>query len=341
MADERRLRIGVIGLGWQGGSHLANLAANPEVELVAGCDLDPDRLKAAVEKYRLRHTFTDYLELLGCDEVEAVVIVLPDFLHREAATAALEAGKHVLLEKPMALTVADAEAMAKVADAAPGCFMLNLSNRFMYPFSKGKETIDSGAVGQVRYVFSRMSNRIEVPTEKLPWLQQSHLAHWIGVHRLDLARWWIGKDVVRVRAVERSGVLKSRGFDAPDFYQATLEFDGGAVMSLEGSWILPPSWPSLVDSRFYALCDNGVIDVDRTRSELMVSGEGFELSTPTAGATLGVQSGFTYAATQHFVSCCLSGQAPIVGAADGVALTKALCALVESARSDGQVVEIE
>jgi predicted dehydrogenase len=135
-------------------------------------------------------------------------------------------------------------------------------------------------------------------------------------------------------------VLRERGFATIDFYQATVEFDGGAVMTLEGSWILPPSYPSMVDSRFYCLCDKGVIEVDRFRSELSIAGETFDLATPLAGTFLGQPAGFTVEALRHFVDCCLEDRTPMVTAADGVALTKALCAIVESAQQDGRVIEI-
>jgi len=337
----RRLRVGVIGVGWQGGGHLGNFGACPRAEITAICDINETLLAQRERELGGVHTFTDFHDLVACDEVDAVAVVTPDHLHREPAVAACQAGKHVLLEKPMALTVEDAEAIAAAAHEAQGCVMLNLSNRWMYTFAKGRELLDSGAVGDVRYVFARMTNRIDVPTERLRWLRHSHPAHWIGVHRLDIARWWIGREAVRVRAVHRKGVLSLRGFDAPDFYQGTVEFDGGAVLSLEGSWILPRSHPSMVDSRLYALCTNGVIDVDRVRSELLVTtGEDFQMSTPTAGPALGQPGGFTYRATCHFVDCALGGKPPLVTAEDGLALTRILCAVVRSCEADGEVIEL-
>lgn len=338
--SERPLRFGVIGVGWQGGGHLQNLGADPRAELAAICDINEKLLVERKEAFNVPRCFTDYREVLACDEVDAVIVALPDDVHCEPSVAVLEAGKHLLLEKPMALTVADAEAIAEAAKRGPGRFMLNLSNRWMPAFASAKTLIDGGKFGLVRYVFSRMSNRIEVPTERLPWLQRSHLAHWIGVHRLDLARWYIGREIVRVRAVHRRGVLAARGFDTSDLYQATIEFDGGAVMSLEGTWILPPSYPSLVDSRFYCLCENGVIDVDRFRSELAVAGpETFDMATPLAGSVLGRPTGFTVEALHHFVDCCLEGKDPMVTAADGLALTRAVCAIVQSCEADGAVVD--
>lgn len=337
----RPLGVGIIGVGWQGGGHLRNLKALPQARVVALCDIDEARLKEQAEAFQVPHRFTDYHDLLACEEVEAVIIALPDHLHREPAVAALEAGKHVLLEKPMALSEADAEAIYEAAQRAPGRFMLNLSNRWMPAFAAAKQRLERGELGEVRYIFARIANRIEVPTQRLPWLQRSHLAHWIGIHRLDIARWYIGREVVRVRAVERRGVLARQGFDGADFFQATLEFEGGAVMSLEANWILPPSYPTLVDSRFWCLCERGVIDIDRFRSELAIAGpQAFDLAAPLAGEALGQPYGFTLEALRHFVDCCLSGREPLVGAADGLALTRILCAIVRSCENDGEVVEV-
>ena len=338
----KQIRFGVIGAGMQGASHLRQLSQHPLVDLRALCDINENLLTSAADAHNSPLRFTDYGDLFDSDEIDAVVVVLPDHLHRDAAVRALEAGKHVLLEKPMATNVEDAVAIAEAARNNDGFLMLNLSNRWMYPFSEGKKIVDSGAYGDVRHVFARMTNRIDLPTKMLPWLKDSHPAHWIGIHRLDIARWWIGREVVRVRGVERYGVLKEQGYDAPDFYQATIEFDGGAVMNLEGSWILPLTFPALVDSRFYALCEKGVIDIDRMRSELMTAGpDTWTLNTPTAGPVNDQESGHVHAAANHFVDCILQGKPPMIGAEDGLALTRVLCAIVESCRDDGKIVDLD
>ena len=339
--NNTQLSVGVIGAGMQGTAHLQDLSANPRVRLAAVCDQNRDCLKAQIERFRAPTGYESYEEMLDDETIAAVVIVLPDHLHRDVTIAALDKGKHVLLEKPMALNNEDAEAIAAAAGASDKCFMLNLSNRWMYPFAKGKELVDSAHCGRVRYVFARMSNRIEIPTKILPWLKTSHPAFWIGIHRLDIARWWIGAEAVRVRAVHRFGVLRERGIDVPDLYQATIEFDGGAVLNLEGSWILPNAFPNVVDSKFYAICDHHVIDIDRLRSELMIAGsEKVDLATPTTGPLLEQQGGFTYAASRHFVDCALSGRQPLVTAADGVALTRILSAVIKSCENDGEIVTL-
>jgi len=97
-----------------------------------------------------------------------------------------------------------------------------------------------------------------------------------------------------------------------------------------------------VDSRFYCLCEKGVVDVDRFRSELAVAGpESFDMATPLAGSVHGRPAGFTMDAFRHFVDCCVEGAEPLVTAADGVALTRALCAIVQSCEEDGAVVTLD
>ena len=171
-----QVRLGVIGAGMQGISHLRQFARHPLVELRAICDINDELLKSSAEIFGIPLQFTDYGELVAGDEVDAVVIVLPDHLHRDAAVRALEAGKHVLLEKPMATNLDDAAAIEAAAANSDRCFMLNLSNRWMYAFSEGRKILDGGAYGEVRYLFARMMNRIDLPTQLLPWLQNS--AEW-------------------------------------------------------------------------------------------------------------------------------------------------------------------
>ena len=147
--------------------------------------------------------------------------------------------------------------------------------------------------------------------------------------------------MIRVRGVHRYGVLKESGYDAPDFFQATLEFGNGTVMSLEVNWILPPSYPGMVDSKFYALCSKGVIDVDRFRSELnVVKPQEVIMATPADGPSLGQVSGFTFAAARHFADSALDGTPPLADMGDGLKLAKTLCAVVDSCNNDGRVIEL-
>ena len=117
-----RLRIGVIGLGWFGEIHCETIVGVPNLELAALCTRTPDRLQAQAEKFGVKKTYRDYRDMLADPDIDAVSIVTMWDQHTDPTIAALEAGKHVFLEKPMASTVADCNQDHRRGEAAPRVF---------------------------------------------------------------------------------------------------------------------------------------------------------------------------------------------------------------------------
>jgi predicted dehydrogenase len=136
--------FGVIGTGVWGETHLMTYSSHPRAKLSCICDLDEELLAERAAQYGAESYTTDYRELLARDEVEAVSVVTPDFLHREIAMAAAEAGKHILLEKPMATTVEDCEAMIEAADEAGVKLMVDFHNRWNPAMWETKQAIEEG-----------------------------------------------------------------------------------------------------------------------------------------------------------------------------------------------------
>ncbi len=334
------LHYGVIGVGIQGESHAQCAAAAPNVRLVAVCDVNEERARTIALKYGAKHAFTNYEDLLACEEIEAVSIALPDHLHRAASEAAFAAGKHVLLEKPMATSVADAEAILAAQRASGKKLMINWSNRWMHAFAQTKAALERGELGTPLYCYARLNNTLYVPTKMLSWAAQTQLPFWLICHRYDIARWYFQSEAKRVMAVCRSVKLKSLGIDTPDFYQATVEFENGCVGNFESCWIMPESMPYVVDSKFELICTEGYVNIDPA---LPV----FQFATTAQcshrgilfGEVMGVPVGFVYQAFQHFVNCCLRDETPLITGEDGVQITKALAAMIESAAT-GQPVEL-
>ena len=334
------LRYGVIGCGVQGAQHVQIIDLIPNATLVAVADVNEERARMVGLRHGAQHAFADWRDLLAVDEIEAVSIALPDHLHREVAVAALEAGKHVLLEKPMATTVADAEAILAAQQASGRKLMINWSNRWMFAFARTKEQLDAGALGDPLYVYARLSNTLYVPTQMLSWSANTQLPFWLICHRYDIARWYFGCEARRVFAVARSTVLKEKGIDTPDFYAVLVEFEGGQVGNFESCWILPESLPYMVDSKFQLVCSQGYVNVDPTPPVHQVATadnyvhEGFLF-----GNVMGRPVGFVRSAIEHFVNCCLTDQRPLITGEDGLQITRALAAMVESART-GRTVEL-
>ncbi|MGD9496765.1 MAG: Gfo/Idh/MocA family protein [Armatimonadota bacterium] len=337
---EGNLRYGVIGCGIQGEKHVQVIDLIPNATLVAVADVNEDRARVVGLRHGAKHALTDWRELLAIDEIEAVSIALPDHLHREVTVAALEAGKHVLLEKPMATTVEDAEAMLAAQQASGRKLMINWSNRWMFAFARTKEQLDAGVLGDPLYVYARLNNTLYVPTQMLSWSANTQLPYWLICHRYDIARWYFGCEAKRVFAVARSVVLRERGIDTPDFYAAIVEFEGGQVGNFESCWILPESMPYLVDSKFQLICSKGYVNVDPTppvhqvATEESYAHEGFLF-----GNVMGQPVGFVRSAIEHFVNCCLTDTEPLITGEDGLHITRALAAMVESAQS-GMPVEL-
>jgi predicted dehydrogenase len=326
------LRYGCIGAGLQGAEHAKIIASLPNAELVAVCDVDERKARSAALQFGARHAVTNCEDLLADPQIAAVSIALPDHLHRDVAVKALEAGKHVLLEKPMATTVADAEAIVAAQQKSGKTLMILWSNRWMQPFWSTKEMLDAGQLGDPMYVYARLSNTIYVPTQMLSWSANTRLPFWLICHRYDIARWYFGSEAKRVTAVSRSVVLKEMGIDTPDFYQATVEFENGCVGNFESCWILPESLPHMVDSQFQLICTKGYINVDAAVPLHMAATEDkYENKGPLGGDVAGEPRGFVFEAISHFVNCVLRGEQPLITGHDGLMVTKALVAMVESA----------
>lgn len=328
------VNYGVIGAGLQGSTHISVASLAPNATLMAVCDLNEETARAAALKHGARHVFTDWHDLLALDEIEAVSIALPDHLHREVTVAALEAGKHVLLEKPMATSVEDAEAMVEAWKTAGTKLMINWSNRWMPPFASTKEKLTAGALGDPLYCYARLNNTTYVPTQMLSWAAQTRLPYWLICHRYDIARWYFGCEAKKITAVSRSVVLKEMGIDTPDFYQVTVEFEGGQVGNFESCWILPESLPYMVDSKFQLVCTKGYVNVDpnpavhQLATEERYSHEGF-----LSNNIMGQPVGFVRCAIEHFINCCVTGSEPMITGDDGLQITRALVAMVEAAET--------
>ncbi len=334
-----RLRVGVIGTGLQGEKHLECYGAAPNATVVSLCDANEARAREMGAKHNVAHVCSDYTALLAREDIDAVSICLPDPFHLEATLAAFTHGKHVLLEKPMATDVSQAEQMVKAWKLSGRKFMINWSNRWMLPFAQTKEALDAGELGDPLYVYARLSNTLYVPTQMLSWAAKTRLPFWLICHRYDLARWYFGCEAKRITAVCRSRVLRERGIDTPDFYQATVEFEGGQVGNFESCWILPESLPSIVDSKFELICTKGFVSIDPLQAPCHKATEK-EYSLPGVmfGDCMGRPVGFVYEAICHFINSVLADTEPLITGDDGLQITRALCAMVQAAETGEAVV---
>ena len=236
------IRVAVIGAGFGAAVHLPAIALVPELRAVAVCSRRPERAHSVAQQFGAELATTDFRELVKRPEVEAVIVATPPYLHHTMTLAALDAGKHVLCEKPMAKTFAEARDMVKMAERAGVTAMVNHEFRFVPQRAFVKELIDGGFIGEpysVSMTFYRTSlnDPSGVP---FSWLMEADKAGGmlgaIGSHHLDSLRWWLG-DVKSVSGATSTTVKRRRiaesnqqaVVDADDTFAVVLRFVNGAI----------------------------------------------------------------------------------------------------------------
>ncbi|MSQ43365.1 MAG: Gfo/Idh/MocA family oxidoreductase [Chloroflexi bacterium] len=265
------LRIAVVGTGLLGERHARFWGQQDNVDLVGIVDLDLGRANRASERLATTFgiprppVFMSLDTLLASAAADAVSVATPDFAHRVPVVQALDAGLHVLVEKPLAMTTADAMVMADAARRAGRWLMVNHSMRWIPRYRAVHDAIRTGEWGQMVVAHSAKSDVIHVPTEMLRWASRSSAAYFLTAHDLDLVRWFTGDRIVRVFAQGARGVLDRRGIDAYDAIQSSVTFASGSIASFEASWIHPNTYPSFTDDYMHVICEKGVAYLDRGR----------------------------------------------------------------------------
>lgn len=192
-----KLTIGVVGLG-MGSLHLEG-AISHGADVIAICDINEEQLKTVGEKNNIpeEKRYTDWKKLLDIKEMEAVIIATPDQQHKELVLAFLEAGKHIMCEKPLALTREDLVEIIEAAKKYDTKFMVGQICRFTPSFVKAKEIVDAGTIGELYYVESEYAHDYEkrfIENGDTYW-RNDPLRHGVvggGCHAVDLLRWFVG-----------------------------------------------------------------------------------------------------------------------------------------------------
>lgn len=330
-----RLRIGVIGLGWFGEIHCDTIVGVPNLELAALCTRKPDRLGELAKKYGVKKTYRDYRDMLADPEIDAVSIVTMWDQHTEPAIAALEAGKHVFLEKPMASTVADCNKIIAASKKSKGILLVGHICRFNPRYRMAKQAIEAGRIGKI----VAMSSRRNIPAAWTPEILNK-IGPIVGdaIHDTDLMLWFTGDRIVSAYAQ----TVDVRGLKFPDIGQTMYRFAGGASATLETVWCMPEKTPFDIDERMSIIGTEGIIHVQDTFPNLgIVSKDKLHSPDTTYWPEFdGVRGGALRDEFAYFANCALNGKTPSVGRPeDAAAALEATLAAEESART-GNVIRI-
>jgi predicted dehydrogenase len=333
------LNTAVVGCGLFGEIHAATYSEFPASRLVAVCDSDAARADAFAKRFGCR-AYTSVDQLAADGDVQAVSIATPDFAHRSVAESLVKAGKHVLIEKPLATSVADARAIVAAVEKAGVIGMVDFHNRYHPAIAAVKGRLDAGVLGKPQMMFARLSDRIEVATKWFPWAGRSGPEWFLGSHLVDVACLLFVARPVRVFAEGRKDVLAKRGVDCYDSMHIHLSFPEGFA-TLETSWIMPDTWPMICDFTVSLQTTTARADVDMNHQGVTLVNEATYDRPMLYGRTaVGADHfGFFAYPIHDFVRTVLAGGKSPMPLSDGLANVRILAAAVESAQT-GRIVAI-
>lgn len=347
MSSPKPFRVGFIGSGAIALYHMKLLREIPGVEFVAAADVSESALKKAQDEYHVPHIYGDYKQMLReRTDLDAIDICTPNAQHAPATIAALEAGHHVMVEKPMAMNVAEAEKMLAASRKAGKHLIIGFQHRFEPRTKFIREQIASGQFGKILYVRCQALRRRGIPN----WgvfgrqeLQGGGPMIDIGVHVIEMAHYAIGSP----KPVSATGNIWTYLGDRPsdvycnwpnwDYKTYTVEdlavgmirFDGGAMMTIEASFVAHIErdlWTfQVMGEKGGAIWDTSQIFTD--------SGHYMVNMTP---GYLGSWDHFKYK-MQHFVEVCRDGRECEAPAEHGVMVQKILDGVYDSAKKGKEV----
>jgi len=266
-AAEQPIGAAVVGYGYWGPNLARNLSERPELQLRALCERDPAQRQAFLRRFPHVSALADFAQILEDPSVRAVVIATPPQTHYDLARAALLAGKHVLVEKPLATSVAHARELAALAHARD--LVLMPGHTFLYSpaVNAVRDLIRAGEVGDVHFVTSSRMN--------LGKYQSDGVVCDLAPHDLSILIYWLGRPVVEVAASGRS-VLRR---DVPETAFITLSFAGGTTANVQISWLAPRKVRQMivVGSKLMVQYDDTAAD-----EPVRVYDRGLDVQTPSS-----------------------------------------------------------
>ena len=339
------VKWGVIGAGGIADRRMIpeGLVPSDKCELVAVMDVDAQRANAVAEKYHVPHRFTTVEDLLALPAVEAVYIATPNYLHKQQTVAAARAGKHVLVEKPMALTSADAEAMMAACRDNGVKLMAGYFMRFHAHHRRLKEMIEAGELGQI--VFGRAQLTCWYPDIPGAWRQDPQLSGGgafidMGTHCLDLLEMFIGK-TKRVAALASTLTFK---YPVEDTATILAEFENGAQGIVDVSFNVPDEAAQNVleirGTRGAVIADHTIgQEPGGTMIAYIPQGvKGYDAAQArvegSVAQPVAVKPVNSYRAeVEHFVDCIEKNRDPLMGGAEALRFVRLTEMVYESART--------
>ncbi len=348
-STDRIYNVAIIGAGAIGLDHINSFKQHPNANVTVIAEVSPERGREAADKFGIPEVVTDYRPLLKRADIDVISIALPNYLHAKVALEALKAGKHVMLDKPMATNAVDAAKLVAEAKKQKVLFMVGQNNRFGADVQTAKQLITSGALGEVYHAKTAWTRRAGIPRIG-SWFTQKKFAgggccYDIGVHALDRCLYLMGEfDAVAVSGQTyakfgprglgsgnwgKSEIDPKAVFDVDDLAVALIKLRSGRTVLLEASWAAHQPEGDFNGTQLFGT-EAGLLFPPLRTFRNGKDGYVTELvntSTPITHPNRMV----------HFIDCLLGKADPYVLPTESLAVQKILDAIYVSARTGREV----
>jgi predicted dehydrogenase len=285
------------------------------------------RAKKVGDRYRCAWT-TRFEDMLSDERIQILSIATPDHAHARYAVAALKAGKHVLLEKPMAESTAECKAILAARECSGRKLMVNYHNRWYPAFIAARDAIASGRIGRPVCGTFVLSDTISWVEENMTWAEHTGPEWFLMSHLVDLAFWMLNDKPKEVFAMATQGLLRSKGFKTRDIVQATMKMRREAIVHFESSWVLSRNWRNPVNEMWLSVQgESGRIDVTADYENITVTADRYETPFILLGVT-------EEPPIKDFISCVLEDKPVPVSGQEGMLATQAVEAVVKSYKTN-------
>jgi predicted dehydrogenase len=344
MTDTKeKLQVAVVGCGYWGPNLIRNIAAFPNVTLRALCDLDAERLDRMSRQYNPTYQTQNFEEILQDDQIEAVVIATSASTHFKLTEMALQAGKHVLVEKPLSLHSDDALKLVALAEAQDRRLMVGHTFQYNPAVNKVRDLILAGEIGDIIYAYMTRVN--------LGIIRDDLNVMWnLAPHDISILLWTFNSLPVRVSARGFSP-LRPTSHHMEDIVFIVLEFANGAVAHIHNSWLDPNKtrqatfvgtqkmivYDDVNPDRKVQIFDKGVVQVESPVSfgEFQLTIRDGDVLIPRIKTTEPLK-----AEMEHFIHCIRTGQRPHSDGINGWQVVRIMEAADQSIHQNGLAVEL-
>ena len=349
----KRVKIGIVGLG-VGRCHLECFARNKNAEVAAVADPDEPLARSLAQKFGVPKVYKSHADLIADPGIDAVVIAIPNYLHHTASIDAMNTGKHVLCEKPMALSASAAETIVETAKQTGCKFMVGFNGRFKEETQFLKKAVDAGRIGDVYYAKARALRRRGTPQMDFPSNGILGRGHWfvekdkagagalfdLGVHVLDSALWLLGYPKTTTVSGAAYDLLSQQRFpkgefSVEDLAVGFLRLENGTAISLEASWAAnnEDQWQLRLFGTKGGAKTNPLTLYTEEYGKLMDM-------VPLSGS-IASNSGY-HEQAEYFARCIVEDQPIRISTAqEGLEITRVLCGLLQSAAEGKELAREE